>query len=108
MDKLPQSDNEILTLVLVGGMAAASAMARLFYNNSPLHWRYIVGSTMMACFTSVFVYAILANYYVDSVKSGYYAVSIGTMCGLFTEDVISAISARVRKSLKTGGDDEEK
>ena len=90
--QLPTSKQESESLILVMLIAGASAFARIMYGKEDIYWRRTFGSVLVAMCVGMGTFSLAAQ--TLSGMSGYAAVGIGVMSGLFIDDGMKRLHAR--------------
>lgn len=96
MNRLPTSDEEVKSLLLLSVAAGFGALARILYGKDELSWRYTAGSIFAAMGSAMIVYgSLLSTLDQSKALSGYIAVALGCACGLFLDDVMRRIHKKM-------------
>jgi len=101
-DRLPNSSQEITSLVFVSVIAAFAAVARILYGKNPIGLRYAIASIMCAMTTAVMVYGVAIHYF--GPLGGHASAALGAGVGLFTDEVLKRskdyIDARAQRAIR--------
>lgn len=101
--KLPGSNEEVTSVVMVATIAGLAMVARILYGRDELRWRYVIGGVLVAMVTAVMVYGFLIQY--AGVVGGHASAAVGAAVGLFTDDVLKrAREYMLEKSGKKAAD----
>ena len=84
--KLPSSNEEVTSVVMVSMIAGMAMLARILYGREELRWRYTLGGVLVAMVTAVMVYGGLIQYV--GPLGGHASAAVGAAVGLFTDDIL--------------------
>lgn len=99
-EKLPSSNQEVTSLVMVAVIAGLAGLARVLYGKDELRWRWTVASCLVSMLTAIMIYGVLVRQFGEI--GGHSSAAIGAAVGLFTDDVLKRSREFIRSVSITG------